>query len=327
MITSDQIASQFPQQQFGTQGGYYAPAPGPSAYPPQFTYQWNGGWQHRAAERAGEMRMRPYANLGDAFGQMAATAASVQMFAGGADAVGSLFGVDTFSSLANSRFLAGATRLDPFSSAFTGAMAGGSAAWGAGAGAVARGAIGGALGTGGLLHPVTLGAYGLVKAGESVYQGYREQKGVNALLGGYNFTNPSSFTGKGFSMEQKFQIGNTLRAFDSSDAYTSFQDALSVLERFNTLGMGQGVRSAEAFGKKFREMAETVRVMSKTMNTSIDEATSVFGALRMAGISSPGGMIGMGRTMRVLSSGGMTSADIAGMVNTGSAVSRSFGMR
>lgn len=234
------------------------------------------------------------------------------------------YGQSKLEAFAGSPWLTRLQRLDPVSATIGGAFSGGFSAFQAGT-PLLRGAGLGALAE--LSNPMTIAAAAMMAASKPFLQGVERQQQVNSSLSAYQFTNQNAFTGRGFSGEQRLAIGKTLRAFDANDAFVTFQDSMRMLDRFNAMGMGQGVRDAEAFSDKFKTMAQTVKALAKSMGTTMDAASETFGRLRSSGIYSSADVVGMSYGMRALQSGGMREGDVYGVVQAGAGISRGYGMR
>lgn len=151
-----------------------------------------------------------------------------------------------------------------------------------------RGLGGGMLGGMGALAagaaPLALGMLAQHSVG-SMIQGGQQQGMMNTMLGSqYNFFNPMSRTGSGFSRDDAKAIGDMTRHMSHlPEMMSSFEEMSRIMGRMKSSGMMQGVRSAADFQARFREAIGTIKETAKILGTTMEEAEQFFSASRGAG--------------------------------------------
>ena len=284
------------------------PVPGPSVYPPQFTYgipQGYGGGPGAAMA----------SGMAAGVGSIPAAASTVGMAAG----VASLFAP-------SSRLLGGLSYLDP-------TTAGANIAWKAGSRAFMAGeGIGGAIGAGAMAGagPLALGMAafeGMRYTGQQFMTGAREQQMLGAQLSGIGFANAGSASGRGFGFGQQRQIGQMMREVDAADPFTTMRDLSKSMDQFTGLGMHRGIEDAKEFAKKFSEFAKTTKEMAKIMGKTQEEAGAIFGQMRTAGFYTANDVMGNTRSMNVARGMGMEEQMFHAMQGQGAGTARAQGMR
>lgn len=108
-------------------------------------------------------------------------------------------------------------------------------------------------------------------------RGGQEQSMVNTALGQYNFLNPQSRTGFGFSRDDAAAVGQQIRQLAMvPELLTSMQELTRLLPTLKASGVMQGVRDASEFNRRFREAISTIRDISKVLGTTMEEAGQFF---------------------------------------------------
>lgn len=174
---------------------------------------------------------------------------------------------------------AGGMMFDPMSAG----MAGFSAARGVGLGMM--GGLGmGAVAAGAVAAPMMFAQHAL----GSMVTGAQEQAGINQSLGGFNFSNAMSRTGRGFSRQDAMAIGQMTRELQAiPEMMTSMSELTRIMDRMGQSGMMQGVRDAGEFSKKFKETIHTLKDVSKMMGSTMEEAMQAFQESKQSGFYSP----------------------------------------
>ena len=334
MITSAEInalvAMQGSQQGMmlggGLPMGMPSPMMGPSQYPAQFQQPQGFNFGMRNATNWGAMganaAMAPIGAIGPGLGMASMGAGLAQAGAGVAQWAG--IGGPRIAAMAGSRALGMVSNLDPTTAFLGGAIQGGMAGWGGGVGGVMGGAVGG--GFAAMMNPVTLGAGAAAFAATQAWRGFRDQQQVNGIMGGFQFANAESYTGRGFSARQMQSMGTAMRTMDAADPFTSMQDLTGMMRRFNEFGMSQGVRDSEEFSKRFKSMVDTVKTMARTLGTTMDDASQVFGQMRQAGFYSPKDVLGNTQRMRFAEGMGISRDQYLSTQQMGAANARMMGM-
>lgn len=205
--------------------------------------------------------------------------------------------------------------LDPFSLA----IRGGVGAYGAGAG------IGGAAMAGmAMAAPMAIGMAGVGYAGNQLMTGAQQVQGFNQnMRGSFAFSNPASFSGRGFGQNDLREIGSLVRNV-ASTGEQGFDELGRLAAQMGRMGMANGARNAKEFGDKFREMLDTVKTIAKEMNSTLEEAQTVMASLRGSGIFSKQGQVSQLIRQSAVA-GGLATTEVTGMMNIGSQISRMYG--
>lgn len=255
-------------------GGQVVPAPGPSQYPPQFSYGLPQGYGQFSG---------PASHLGGLVGQLPSAISGISAAAG----IGSIFAPKSMT-------LMGLSMLDPTSAA----IQAGISVYGRGAGLGASGMAAGVAGLG-----VAAGLEGMRWSSQQVMTGMAEHRQLGGQLGAFSFANPAASMGRGFSASQTRQIGSMMRELDAADPFTQMRDLNQSMDQFIGMGMGRGVEDAREFGRKFRQFASNLRDMARELGTTMEEAGKVFGQMRQAGFYSSADV--RGNTSRMMMAGGL----------------------
>lgn len=213
----------------------------------------------------------------------------------------------------------GMAGLDPFSLGLKAATG----AWSGGAGIMGAGAAG--LGVMGAAGVVGLGAS---YAGNQIMTGAQQQQQLNQALRS-NFSHMTPY-GQGFDRSQMASIGSTMRGmthqFGEGGEVTGFSELTQLAANMGKMGMGQGIRDAQDFSRKFKEMVTTLKVVAKDLGSSLEEAQQFMNAQKSSGIFKTGDQLrftSMART--TAAGGGLALSEVTGMANIGSQISRSVG--
>jgi hypothetical protein len=181
----------------------------------------------------------------------------------------------------------------------------------------------GALAAGAVAAPMMFAQHAI----GSMVTGAQEQAGINQALGGFNFQNSMSRTGRGFSRQDAMAIGSMTRELQSiPEMMTSMSELTRIMDKMGQTGMMQGVRDAGEFSKRFRETIHTLRDVSKMMGSTMEEAMQAFQESKQSGFYSPQA-IKQNIMQRQIVSGvtGMNQGQIAQMQAYGADVSHQFG--
>jgi hypothetical protein len=196
-------------------------------------------------------------------------------------------------------------------------------AWGSGSGVLGAGMAGmGAFAAGGAL------AAGVGYAGSQIYTGMQQQQNLQQTLRqNYAFQRPG---GMGFDTGQMNQIGGTLREmthqFGPGGEVTGFRELTQLAGKMGQMGMAQGVRDAQEFSKKFKEMVTTLKTMATTLGTTLEGAMEFAQAAKGSGVFGMRGAQQFSAAARgAASAGGLALSEVTSMANIGSQISRSVG--
>lgn len=167
--------------------------------------------------------------------------------------------------------------LDPFG-AFLGGAAGG----------LARGGLGAALGGGMAASLPVMPLAFAAQAGIGAFmRGGQQQSAMNTTLGqNFNFFNPNSRTGSGFTRDDAKSIGDSVRGLAHiPEMMSSVEELTRLMPKLKASGVMQGVKSASEFQSRFKEAVSTIRDMSKILGSTMEEAEQFFAHSRSVGFT------------------------------------------
>ena len=165
-----------------------------------------------------------------------------------------------------------------------GAFAGGAQAVGAGAASVA-GPLAGAMA--GFMPAVGI-SYGINRAANAVIGNVSRQRGAEKALDqmSYRFTpgtGSNLVTGRGLGYDQTADVARDAREVLTEELFVRQGDFDEILSGITQNDLIYNVRGAEEFKEKFREVTETLRTISRTFETSMEEATGLLGDMQRSG--------------------------------------------
>lgn len=203
-------------------------------------------------------------------------------------------------------------------------------AWGSRAfGMMGGGLAGGAAAAGAMALPVAAGL-AIQHGVQSFVGGGQQQAQMNTMLGNqYQFFNPTSRTGAGFTRDDAKSIGDMTRSLSHlPEMMTSYEELTKVMGKLKSSGAMQGVRSAADFQARFREAITTIRDTAKILGTTMEEAEQFFTASRGAGFYGRGAQLK--NVMAAQFTSGLTGAtvgQVASMQQGGADMAMQFGAR
>lgn len=320
-----------------------APVPGVSTYPPQFTYAPS---RHDTFQTGIGLGGGMFNAVGPGGGGLASAAGTAQMAGMIGGGVASLAGMGRLSRglgmVSNSAVLGGLTRLDPMNSMILGGMGAVGATYTAGAagGAGIVGGLGalasaeglsavgaGMLGTAGLMNPIALTGMAVTPFLKMMHQGGQQYSQTRQMLNAYNTAaNPMSSTGRGFSSQQAADMTSMMRGINAADPFTNWNDVSSIMQRFNEFGMNQGSKDTAELGRRFKQMTGAVKDIAKTMQTSIEEASKMYGELRSAGFYRGTDIVGNVSMMKMMQGQGVSGRMMLGAQLQGGGITRMAGL-
>lgn len=232
---------------------------------------------------------------------------------------GNRFAGGAMSALGGVATVGAGMALDPFGAFLGGAMGG-----------LARGGIGAAM-TGGLMAAAPMipiaaaaqaGIGGLVRGGQ-------QQAAISSNLNSFQFMNPMSRTGQGFSRDDAKAIGDQVRALAHiPEMMTSVEELTRMMPRLKASGVMQGVRSAAEFSQRFKEAVSTIRDMSKVLGSTMEEAEQFFAQSRSMGFLGKGAQLkNVLNAQFTAAQTGMDMGQVMQMQSTGASMARSVGGR
>lgn len=137
---------------------------------------------------------------------------------------------------------------------------------------------------------ITQGMLGLVASPQTplagqMFQGLQEQQMVNtALSQSFNFMGSH---GRGFSVAQRGQIGQFMGATADRDIFASLPELTNIMQGGVEMGAFQGVRDVQQFKQRFNSMLSSLKEISRTLGTTLEEAQQFTREMQQIGVFSP----------------------------------------
>lgn len=140
------------------------------------------------------------------------------------------------------------------------------------------------------------------------------------------FTNPASRTGFGFTRTDTADIASSIRDLASKDVLTTTRELTTIMEQGVQGGLFKAVQDAQTFKQKFKELKDTLRVVAKTMNTTLEGAMPFLAEARKMGFWSPGDVMAASTLTRgAATQSGLSVAEAQAAMGQGAAMARSVG--
>ena len=163
-------------------------------------------------------------------------------------------------------------------------------------------------------------------AGQMMEGAHHTQHVQDFLQRSMRFSNPTSRTGFGFNREEGAQIASTIRDVAGKDMLTNTRELTSIMEQGVQGGLFKAVQDAETFKKKFKELTSTLKVVARTMNTTLEGALPFLTEARKMGFWTPTDVMAAGTITRSAASAtGMSVAETQATMGQGAAMARSIG--
>jgi hypothetical protein len=203
-------------------------------------------------------------------------------------------------------------------------MRAGMGSWRMGAGLMGAGSVG--MATAGVAG---LGLMGASWAGGQMMQGMQNQQGFNqGMRQNFNFINGQG--GQGFSRADLGGISSTLQSMTSQygpgGEVNTFGELSKLAQNMGKMGLTTGVRDAQEFSKRFKEMVSTLKTVATELGTSLESAQELLSSARGSGIFKTADQLKFGATLRTTGlAGGLSTSEMTAMGNIGSQISRSVG--
>lgn len=171
---------------------------------------------------------------------------------------------------------AGGSWLQPFTNPISGFLAGRS---------LGLGMAGSTMFAGAAMLPAMAGAHMV----NSMVGGAAQGAMVQTALSGFNFINPASRTGTGFSRQDAHAITSQMRELAYvPELLTSMEELTKMVPKLRATGLMQGVTTAREFNTRFKEAISTLRDVSRMLGSSMEEAADFFAHSRSVGMFGKG---------------------------------------
>ena len=190
--------------------------------------------------------------------------------------------------------------------------------------------VAGALGAGmAVMGGASAVGAGVGLVGHQMMRGAQQQLGLNQNLhNNFNFMNQQG--GMGFTSQQGFQIGDSIRSMTGvmgpSGEVSTFGELSRLSSEMGRMGMAQNVRTVKEFKEKFKQMVDTLKVVAHDLGTSLEEAQKAMASMKSSGVFRASDVTKMTGEMRVGAlAGGLAMSEMSGAASIGSQISRSVG--
>lgn len=162
-------------------------------------------------------------------------------------------------------------------------------------------------------------------AANQTFQGYQERASMKTFADA-NFQFSNKETGKaGMSPTSISQMTRTVRD-TATDMGSTFNEMLGTLQKVTDMGMLDTVRNTKDFEKKFKMITESLKTVSKTLGTSLEDAAGFVGSMRQSGIFE--GAVGQNALQRrIFGSEGFKGEEFTAIQKFGGAVAHQYGAR
>ncbi|MCA8939602.1 MAG: hypothetical protein KDB07_07335, partial [Planctomycetes bacterium] len=146
-----------------------------------------------------------------------------------------------------------------------------------------------------------------------------------SLQSNFDFYNPRSRSGRGFSVDQRDQIAGMMRNMTEQDPFTSMGELSRVMTVAAKGNLFQGVTSAKEFGQKFKQLTDTLKETAKILGTSMEGAMGFFDASKKMGFYNKVDILRNAQNAQVMAGGGLTARGIMQAQTQGAAFARAQG--
>lgn len=179
-------------------------------------------------------------------------------------------------------------------------LAAGGLALGATAGSVIMGGIGGALGSvagpmgmaAGAWLGSNIGGYMLGMSGATaISEGLQERRAIQGFLEstsstwvGAGSSMGGTRSGAGLSAGSRREITDFMSKMDIGDTQFNMKDLTSILEGSSSMGLFTGTTDMEDFKRKFKDITENVRTVTKVLHQTLQEGLATIKDLRGIGV-------------------------------------------
>lgn len=161
-------------------------------------------------------------------------------------------------------------------------------------GSLGGGAIGSTVGLsgvgaaiGGFAAPIAAAMYGAKAVTQAVeerrqIQGFLEQSSFRFVGAGSSMADP--MIGSGMNRSSRQQTAEFLRGMDVNDKSMGMGDLTQILKQGSQLGLFNGSQDMQDFQRKFKDITESVKTVTKVLNQTLEEGMKTIADLKGVGI-------------------------------------------
>lgn len=136
-----------------------------------------------------------------------------------------------------------------------------------------------------------------------------------------------SVFGAGFNTRARSNIASAIKKIDINDSSMNMGDLKGILESGTELGLFTGANNVEEFTKKFKDLTSTLKQVTRTLHTSLEEGMKVIKELKDQGFRTPSEVSSIISTADVLgTASGKTAAEMLSIGRQGSEMVRGTGV-
>lgn len=111
-------------------------------------------------------------------------------------------------------------------------------------------------------------------------------------MSSFRFVGPNSsmtdpIMGTGMSMQARRQVADYMTEIDVADPFVDLKDLGRILRTSTELGLMHNTQDVDDFKRRFKEITESVKLVTKALNTTLEEGLSVMRDLRGIGVEDP----------------------------------------
>lgn len=205
-------------------------------------------------------------------------------------------------------------------------------ALGAGIGGVTMGGMGATVGglAGGLLGGFAVAGM----ATDAVMGAVQARREIQDYLGESSFrfagsgsSMVDSRTGRGMSREARREVSSLVRQLDISDPTLNTEDLTSILKGADQNGLFVGAGSdINQFKEKFKSVVENVKIVSQTLNQSLEEGLKTMKEFKSVGITGGDVRAALASSQALGLASGRTAAEMVGLGLQGAEMYRGTGV-
>jgi hypothetical protein len=135
-------------------------------------------------------------------------------------------------------------------------------------------------------------------------------------------------TGRGFGRRARAEVATSIQDLELRDVRYGMDDMRQILESGMQLDMFSGTQSASEFKTKFKNLVDTMKTITSTLHTSMQEGMEVMRGFRDMGVTDPGQMIRMSMQSEMFGRmSGRTGMEMMALGQTGVEMFRGTGIR
>jgi hypothetical protein len=195
------------------------------------------------------------------------------------------------------------------------------------AGTALGGPVGGFIGSvlGSQATDMVMGPVGTMMTANRAVQTQLEAGSFRFISGGPDV---DPLTGRGFGRRARAEVADFIQSQELRDPRFGMGEMRQVLEGGMQMDLFSGTRDVQQFKERFSGLVSTLKTVTATLHTSLQEGMEVVRGMRDIGITDPGQVVGM--TMKAETMGrmaGRTGSEMLAIGQAGAEIFRGTGIR